>query len=155
MTDIFSKILGIVLAFILLAFAPLTINSLTSDLTMKRASLNEVTNFINKVTDTERITDVELKDFYLGCASHGVSADVKITRYERIVNPDKTVVNPDGSYGTTTTYVASTNIQSWNKGDVIQVTFKALDWTGSQRILMQLMKLAQPKFEFTLAGKVR
>jgi hypothetical protein len=148
MTDLFSKILGIVLAFILLAFAPLTINALTSDLTMKRASINEVTNFINKVTDTGKISDAELADFYLGCTSHGATADIKIKRYVM-------VVNPDGAGGTYTSYVISEDISNWNKGDVIQITFKAIDWTGAQRILFQLIKIAQSKFEFTLAGKVR
>ena len=148
MSDIFSKILGIVLAFILLAFAPLTINALANDLTMKRASINEVTNFINKVTDSGRITDADLADFYLGCASHGVAADVKINRYVKIINPD-------GAGGTYTSYVLSTDIYNWNRGDVIQVTFKAVDWSGAQRILWQLLKMSQPKFEFTLAGKVR
>lgn len=148
MSDIFSKILGIVLAFILLAFGPLTVNSLTGDLTMKRASINEVTNFINKVTDSGRTTEAELADFYLGCASHGVVADVTVKRYVKIVNPD-------GKGGTYTSYVLSTDLSKWNRGDVIQVTFKAIDWTGAQRILWQLLKMAQPKFEFTLAGKVR
>lgn len=148
MSDILSKILGIALAFILLAFAPLTINALSDDLTMKRASINEVTNFINKAADTGKITDGELADFYLGCASHGVIADVKIKRYIK-------VINPDGAGETVTTYVLSTDINKWNQGDVIQVTFKAIDWTGAQRILWQLIRIAQPKFEFTLAGKVR
>lgn len=148
MSDIFSKILGIVLAFILLVFAPLTINMLSNDLTMKRASINEVTNFIDRVTDTGRITEIELKDFYLGCASHGVSADVKIKRYEKVINPD----NAGGTY---VSYILSSDIYNWNRGDVLQVTFKAVDWTGAQRILWQLLRLSQPKFEFTLAGKVR
>ena len=148
MSDLFSKILGIILAFILLAFAPMTIQALSNDLTMKRASINEVTNFINKVTDSGKITDAELSDFYLGCASNGVVADVKVKRYRRIVNPD-------GAGGTVTTYVLSNDSKNYDQGDVIEVSFKAVDYTGAQRILWQLLKLAQPKFEFTLAGKVR
>ena len=136
------------LAFILLAFAPLTINMLSNDLTAKRESINEVTNFINVVSDTGRITENQLKDFYTGCASHGIAFDVKIKRYQKILNP--------GNFkGTTVSYILNDNIKQFNKGDIIQVSLQAVDWSGSERILWQIFRLSQPKFEFTLAGKVR
>ena len=149
MSDILSKILGIILAFVLLAFAPLTINMLTNDLASKRESINEVTNFIDFVTDKRSITDSELKDFYTGCASHGIACDVKIKRYEKVINPNNNME------GTSVSYILNDNIKKWNKGDIIQVSFKAVDQFGSQKILWQLFRLSQPDFEFTLAGKVR
>ncbi|WP_105614117.1 hypothetical protein [Vallitalea okinawensis] len=148
MSDILSKFLGVILAFILLAGAPITIHTLSSDLTMKRGVMNEMTNFIDKVTDTGKIADVELADFYLASSSYGVAMDVEIKRYVR-------VINPDGAGGTYTTYTRSDNISSWNQGDIIQVTVKAIDWSSSQRITWQLLRITQPKFETTLAGMVR
>ena len=149
MSDILSKILGIILAFVLLAFAPLTINTLTNDLSARRESINEVTNFINIVTDTGTITDNKLKDFYTGCASHGIACDVKIKRYAKVINPENNIE------GTSVSYILNDNIKKWNKGDIIQVSFKAVQKSGSQKILWQLLRLSQPDFEFTLAGKVR
>jgi hypothetical protein len=148
MSDILSKILGIVLAFILLAFAPLTINMLSNDLTSKRESINEVTNFIDMVTVSGRITDNELKTFYAGCASHGIAFDVKIKRFQKIINPSNIG-------GTSVSYILNDNIKSFDKGDIVQVNLKAVDLSGSQKLLWQFFRLSQPKFEFTLAGKVR
>jgi len=148
MSDILSKILGIILAFILLAFAPLTINMMTNDLTSKRESINEVTNFINVVTDTGRISDDQLKDFYTGCAVHSIPFDVKVKRYQK-------VINPDNMGGTSVSYILNDNIKKFDKGDIIQVNIKAIDSSGSQRVLWQFFRLSQTNFEFTLAGKVR
>jgi len=108
MSDILSKILGIILAFILLAFAPLTINMMTNDLTSKRESINEVTNFINVVTDTGRISDDQLKDFYTGCAVHSIPFDVKVKRYQK-------VINPDNMGGTSVSYILNDNIKKFAK----------------------------------------
>lgn len=148
MTDILSKLLGVVLAFVLLAVAPLTIHNLSNDLSMKRAVLNEMANFVDKVTDSGKIADVELADFYLATSAFGIPMDVDIKRYVK-------VVNPDGHGGTYTTYTLGSNIQSWNQGDVIQVTVQAVDYTGSQKVTWQFLKLSQAKFEATLAGMVR
>lgn len=148
MNDFFTKLIGLFLAFFLLVIAPLTNNALAQDLTTKRAVLNEMTNFIDKVTDTRQISDLTLADFYLGCSSHGAVVDVKLDRYIK-------VVNPDGSGGTYTTYVLSDQITSWNRGDIIKVRVEAIDYTGAQRLMWYFLKLATPKLEFELSGMVR
>jgi hypothetical protein len=148
MSDFLNKLIGVVLAFILLAAAPLIITSLGNDLTMKRSVLNETTNFINKVTDNARISDLDLSNFYLGISAYGVSMDGIVQRYVK-------VVNPDGNGGTYTTYTASDQLTSWNKGDIIKVTVKAIDYTGSQRIMNRIMHLSPPKYDVTMSGMVR
>ena len=148
MSDFPSKILGLFLAFFLLVVAPLTNYGLSNDLTTKRAVLNEMTNFIDKVTDVSTITEVSLADFYLGCSSHGAIVDVKVDRYIKIVNPD-------GSGGTYTTYVLSDQLVSWNQGDIVKVRVQAIDYTGAQRMMWYFLKLVTPKLDFELAGMVR
>ncbi|THF73913.1 hypothetical protein [Cohnella fermenti] len=150
MTDIFNKILGVLLAFTLLAGAPLVINTMGKDLTMNRSVLNEMTNLIDKVTDKGTLTEDDMTDFYLGISSYGVTMDATVQRYIK-------VVNPDGAGGTYTTYMLSDQAvgSRWNKGDVIKVTVKAVDYTSSQRIQYRLLHLTPAKFDQTLSGMIR
>ncbi|MCD1257379.1 hypothetical protein B5M42_000830 [Paenibacillus athensensis] len=148
MSDIINKIIGVFMAFVILAGGPLIINTMSKDLTMNRSVLNEMTNLINKVCDNGRLSPLDLSDFYLGVSSYGVSMDATVKRYMK-------VVNPDGGSGTYTSYVLTDDTQTWNEGDIIKVTVKAIDYTGSQRIQYRLLHLTPPKFDQTLAGMVR
>ncbi|GFN30940.1 hypothetical protein [Paenibacillus xylaniclasticus] len=148
MTDLFNKILGVLLAFVLLAGAPLVINTLSKDLSMNRNVLNEMTNLIDIVSDSGQLTDDQLADFYLAISSYGVTMDATIKRYMK-------VVNPDGAGGTRTTYVYTNDNTTWNTGDIIKVTVNAVDYTGAQRLQYRLLHLSPSKFEQTLAGMIR
>ncbi|MFB9277201.1 hypothetical protein [Cohnella cellulosilytica] len=148
MTDLFNKILGAVLAFILLAGAPLIINTMNRDLTIHRSVLNEMTNFIDKVTDNGRITETDLADFHLGISSYGMAMDATLSRYMK-------VTNPDGAGGTYTSYVYSDDITTWNTGDILKVQVQAIDYTGAQRIQNRILHLYPAKFDQTLAGMIR
>lgn len=136
------------MAFTILAGGPLILNTMSKDLTMNRSVLNEMTNLIDKVSDNGRISSTDLSDFYLGVSSHGVSMDATVKRYMK-------VVNPDGAGGTYTSYVLNDNTTTWNSGDIIKVSVKAIDYTGAQRIQNRLLHLNPPKFDQTLAGMVR
>lgn len=148
MTDIINKIIGVFLAFTLLVGAPLVISAMNKDLTMNRSVLNEMTNLINKVTDSGSLNSTDLSDFYLGISSHGAAMDAQIQRYIK-------VVNPDGSGGIYTSYVLTDNLEEWNTGDIIKVSVQAIDYTSAQRMQNRLLFLHPPKFEQTLAGMVR
>lgn len=148
MTDFIGKVISTILVFILMILAPLTIWSFASDLEAKRALLNEAENLIDKIEDTGTLNDVQLADFYLGCASHGVIVDARVYRYIK-------VVNPDGAGGTVTNYVVADNLTLWNKGDVIKVQVEAIDYTGAQKMLMMLMRVFNDKLDFTMSGMVR
>ncbi len=148
MSDFLNRLIGLFLVFILLVLAPLTIHSLSTDLTIKRSILNEITNFIDKVTDTAQVTEAQQTDFYIGCSSYGAIVDVQIKRYIRIVNPD-------GMGGTYTSYALTDNILHFNQGDIVQVEVKAIDYTGAQKLMWYFNKIFTPKLEFTLAGMVR
>lgn len=148
MTDLINKILGVLLAFVLLIGAPFVINAMSKDLTMNRSVLNEMTNFIDKITDKGTLTDQDKADFYLGISSYGASMDATIKRYMK-------VVNPDGNGGTYASYVYSDDLLTWNPGDIIQVTVRAIDYTGAQRLQNRLLRMTPAKFNQTLAGMIR
>lgn len=147
-TDLFNKILGVLLAFVLLAGAPLVIQTMSRDLTVHRSVLNEMTNFIDKVTDNGRLTPADLADFQLGISSYGLAMDATISRYMK-------VVNPDGAGGTYTSYVFSDDLTTWNTGDIIKVKVQAIGYSGGQWLQNRILRLTPAKFEQTLAGMIR
>ena len=148
MSDFVNRVIGLFLVFILLVIAPLLIQSLSRDLTIKRSILSEMTNFIDKVTDTGKITELDLTDFYTGCSSYGAVVDVQIKHYIR-------VINPDGKGSTYSSYVLSDKLTNWDQGDIIEVDVKAIDYTGAQKIAAYFNKVSSPKLNFQLAGMVR
>lgn len=148
MNDFLGRLLAIVLVCLLAIMAPLTINGLIMDLTATRSIYNEVSNLIDKVTDTGELSEITLADFYLGCNAYGVITDVDIERNIK-------VINPDGKGSTVTTYIKSDKIDEWNQGDIITVRVRAIDYTGAQKILWYLINLAVPRMDITLSGGVR
>lgn len=148
MSDFLNKLIGVVLAFVLLAAGPLVNRGLAGDLEMKRSVLNEMTNFLDKVSDNGRITNLDLSNYYLALNSYGVAMDAKVNRYMK-------VVNPDGAGSTYTTYTASEDVTTYNQGDIVTTTVKAIDYTGSQRVMNRLMHLSPPKFDVTFSAMVR
>lgn len=148
MSDFLNKLIGVVLAFVLLAAGPLINRGLSQDLEMKRSVLNEITNFLDKVSDNGRINDVDVSNYYLALNSYGVAMDAHIERQIK-------VVNPDGAGGTYATYVVSDDITQYNQGDIVITTVKAIDYTGSQRVINRLMHLSPPKFDVTFSAMVR
>jgi hypothetical protein len=153
MTDIISKIIGVLLAFALLVFTPLVIVRMADDMAEKRLILNEVSNFIDRVTDKASVSKDDMDNLYLAINSHGNAFDAEVVRYERTAIPDspgraKSVyVATDDVFGDTTIELKS--------GDVVQVRVFAVSKTTAQILLFRLLRVNEPDFKFTLAGTVR
>lgn len=148
MTGFPSKIIGLVIVFIMLVLGP-TLRSVQMDsITQRRELYNEVTNMLDNITDSGEVTNQTLEDFYLGIASKGIPVDVKIERYVKIVNPD-------GKGGTYYTYTYSDNINDWNKGDVCKIKVTQLTSTNLQRLAYNISKMSTKSLDFTFSGRVR
>lgn len=139
------------LTIILGFFVVFNIFICVQDITNTRTLMNEVDNFIDKVTDTGVCTDKMLSDFYLGCSSCGVPVDVKVKRYEKVVNP----VSKDTESGTQLTYTINSDLTVFNQGDIVQVSLKFIGPTGLQRIVWSVLRIFQPQTDFDFAGLVR
>lgn len=157
--DIVNKLLGLFITFMIMAVGPLVLTARSLDLSMKRATYNEVSNFMDKVADSGQLSDKQLEDFYLAMSSHGATMDVDILRRTK-------VINPDGKGGTVTSYIPNDviltetetddpTIKRWTKGDIIEVRFKAVSYTGSQRAVSSLTGISEPKFEDRLSKMIR
>ena len=153
MGDVFGKILGVILAFILCIMAPLTIVAMSDDMADRRAIYSDITNLIDQTIDTGEITEQQLRSFLYAVSSHGPVCDVKITRQMRVVNPSS-----DG--GTVTTYVPTDMFidgapMHFNSGDLIQISVKAVEYTGAQRIARLSIGQALQPIDYTVAGRIR
>lgn len=137
------------MAFILSVLTPYTVTVMVDDMVARRAIINEVSMFIDEVIDTGEVSDTLLTDFQLGCNSHGPIIQIEIVRYVKTIDPDP--ING----GTYTTYVVADDITHYNQGDHIQVTVKTIGYSGTQRMVMSTVGIMLPKFECTLAGRVR
>ena len=150
MTDIFGRVFGVILAFILLFIAPFTMVTLSQEMVARRTILNEMQSFIDETIDSRQVTDQQLEDFYLGISGLGPIVDVEISRYVRTVDPDP--VEEGEIY---VTYVYSEDNRTYNQGDKVSVRVHAIGYTGTQKLLRAITGLFLPQIDYTLAGRVR
>lgn len=152
MGDVFGKILGVILAFILCILAPLTITAMSDDMADRRAIYSDITSFVDQIIDTREVSDQQMKSFLYSVSSHGPICDVKIIRNMRVVNP-----GPDGNittYVPIDTFVEGAPIH-FNEGDLIEVSVSAVEYTGAQKVARMTIGVALKPIEFTVTGRVR
>jgi hypothetical protein len=165
MIDAVSKVIGIVIAFIMLVIAPTVIMRVTDDAATKRLVLNSMNVFIDKVTDKGSITKQDLDTLFAEVNSHGIPFDVQVFKYEKMSVPDaytrySTVyVNKYGpvvlfNINPTVPYT-NESVEFLKVGDVIQVRVNAMTPSQGQLLAFTWLKQSEPLFEFTLAGSVR
>ena len=151
MSDFINKIITVILVFILLVMAPMLISYKTDDMLAKRAILNEVELFIDKVQDTSSIASVDLNKLYLDCNSHGLTVNVKVKRLVATEVYDNDLNIAQTNYFAVDSEEALLNI---NAGDIIQVTVEEVTVSAARKATYALLKLDEGPLEFTLAGVV-
>lgn len=147
MSDFINKVVTVILIVILLVLAPLLNNYTQTESISKRVMLNEVQQFIDKVTDKRSVTEEDLNQLYLDLNSHGIIVDVTVKRLIRVAS-----LIPGNKLKTV--YFSAEDMTSANNGDVIQVTVSEVGISPGRKLLYSMLKIDQGKFEFTLAGAV-
>lgn len=150
MSDFFGRILGIMIAFVLLFIAPFTWVTLSNEMVARRTIMNEMQSFIDETVDSRQITDSQLEDFYLGISGLGPICDVTIERYVRTVDPD-----PMNSGKIYVTYVYTENNREFNQGDKVKVRVNAISYTGAEKMLRATIGMWLPNIDYTFAARVR
>lgn len=151
MVDTISKILSIVLIFLMLVLAPLLISYKIDDAVARREVLFEVTQFIDKVRDTQSVTDADLDQFYQNCNSHGLTVDVRVRRLV------KTVVIDPHTEEVTVEYTINDDpaaLHNFNKGDGVQVVVEEIGISPSRSFMYRVLGADSGPLKFTLAGIV-
>lgn len=151
MVDTISKILCIVLIFLMLIVSPLLISYKMNDAVSRREVLFDVTQFIDTVRDTRTISSGDLDQLYLDCNSHGLVLDVKVKRLVKTVVVDPVTQEVKVNYTINDDPEALTH---FNKGDGVQVIVREIGVSPARSYMYSVLGADSGEFSFTLAGIV-
>ena len=121
MSDFINKVITVILIFVMLVLAPLLISYMSTDMLTERLVLNDVSQFIDKVTDKFLITEHDINDLYLAVNSHGQAYDITIERYQLLEEP-----LPDGKTGRIIDYYGMTYFESDDFSSGIKSVYSAI-----------------------------
>ena len=158
MSDFINKVITIVLIFVLLVLAPLLISYMSTDMVTERLILNDVSQFIDKVTDKALITQYDLNDLYLAVNSHGGAYEVVVERYQLLEEPipgggtKLLYLKHDDTYDLMTCKEDEIEL---NIKDVVKVHVEEVSMSAGKRLFWTILRVDKGKFEFSLAGTVR
>ena len=158
MSDFINKVITIVLIFVLLVLAPLLISYMSTDMVTERLILNDVSQFIDKVTDKALITQYDLNDLYLAVNSHGGAYEVVVERYQLLEEPvpgsgtKLLYLKHDDTYDLMTGKEDEIEL---NIKDVVKVHVEEVSMSAGKRLFWTILRVDKGKFEFSLAGTVR
>lgn len=153
MVDFVNKIITLIMIFVLLVIAPLTVSYMSDEMTMRRLVLNEVTQFIDTTTDKGSVQESDLNDLYLGVNSCGGTFNVTVKRLIRVATER---INPTtGNKEVKTMYFSDDSLEDMNTGDVIKVSVEEIGVSPAKKFVWNMLKVDMGKFKFSLAGAVR
>ena len=135
-------------------------------MTAERLVLNDVSQFIDKVTDKASITEKDLNTLYLDVNSHGHAYEVTVRRYQVLEEP---IPSGAGEEITETNLIyvsmddiealingtSETGVVELNVKDAVKVHVKEVAMSAGNRMLWTLLRIDKGTFEFSLTGTVR
>ena len=155
MSDYINKIITLILIFIMLVIGPLTFSYLSDELTSQRMILNEVTEFLDKITDQASINQSDLDDFYLAINSYGIVLDAKVERYMQTPS-----IDANGNMKNIYFMADDFSDMDINKdvklfaGDVIKVTVEEIAVSPGRRLMYFVLKVDRGKYNLSMAATV-
>jgi hypothetical protein len=154
LSDVFLKIIGVVLAVLLLVVAPALIVGMAQDLTIQRAAMNSTENFLDVVRNSGRITAEDYTDIVSDLHALGVMFDVHITVEQEVIYPT------DVRRVTTSSLRSTQDVSGMlpvvcRKGDFVTVSVTQTSRSSGQRLAANLLRMQAGEFKFQLSGAVR
>lgn len=148
MDGFLSKVIGLILAFFMLIVAPLLHAYGIQELENRMETLNEVSEFLDRVTDKGEITEDDLNEFYLAVEAHGMTLDVRVDRMVKTVT-----LRADGSISTT--YIAADDNHILNVGDIVKVKLDEVSVTPYRRLMRMFLRLEERVYQLDMAKMVK
>lgn len=148
MHDFLSRVVGLILVFLLLIVAPLLNTYGTQEMENRMETLNDVSEFLDKVTDKGEITDDDLNEFNLAVESHGMTLDVKVSRLVKTVT-----LLDDGTVSTT--YIPADNIHDLNVSDIVKVELDEISTTPYKKLMRMFLRLEDRQYNLDMAKMVK
>jgi hypothetical protein len=147
MNGFLSRMISLILVFFMLILAPLVNSYCVTEMENRRQLLNEVTSFLDVVTDKKTITNDDLNEFYMKVSSYGMVLDVQINRLVKTAT-----LESDGKVNVT--YMSADDISLLNQRDVVQVKLKEKSQSAYQKILHIFLGLDDEYYSLTMAKMV-
>jgi hypothetical protein len=113
----------------------------------RRQLLNEVTYFLDVVTDKKSVTNDDLNEFYMKVSSYGMVLDVQVNRLIKTATRES-----DGTVNIT--YIPADNISLLNQRDVVQIKLKEKSESAYQKILNIFLGIEDEHYSLTMAKMV-
>ena len=143
-----SRIVGLILAFLMLIIAPLINAYGVQEMEDKVELLNDVSEFLDKQTDKGGITDEDMDQFYVNVQSHGMILDVKVDRLVKTATE-----SGDGTIHTT--YIAADDNTILNKHDILKVKITEKSSTPYKRLLNVVLRMDDNQYKLEMAKMVK
>ena len=155
MSDYINKIITLILIFIMLVIGPLTFSYLSDELTSQRMILNEVTEFLDKITDQATVSQSDLDDFYLAINSYGIVLDAKVERYMQTpsIGVDGNMENIYFMANDFSDLKSDEQMQLF-VGDVIKVTVEEVSVSPGRRLMYYVLKVDSGKYNLSMSATV-
>lgn len=152
MTDFINKVVSVILIFIMLILAPIMISYKTEEMIAKRAILNDVDTFIDKVCDAATIKSSDINELYLKCNSHGMVMDVTVERLVYAMTLDENTGEYIYDYVVDKSF--NSGVTNLNPSDMIKVSVDEVVYSSTRRITYKLLGIDEGFFKFSLCGMV-
>lgn len=160
---IINKIIGVILAIVLLILVPLTYSAFADDLSASRIEFNSMSNYLDIISDKGSISKKDYINFVNQLSSTGyfykISIEIESRRVytppvespeEQTLNvvyvTDKIITSEDGG-------VQESIILG--KGDIVSLNIKCLENKKSDNFLNSFLNLSKPKANISLSKMVR
>lgn len=162
MISYISKIVGGILAIILLVFVPLVSKICVDEIAMVRKNWNAVENYTDIVCDKGLLTKEDYQSFIQNISSNGVMYEVNIEVLRRIALPESEgiadiIYQPVGYYSSSpnSEYQILIETKALHQGDIINVKCIPINQTTGQLLLSKLTKVNRINQILSLSGMVR
>lgn len=150
MEGFLSKCISILLIFLMLVIAPMINIYGQHEMLGRMEILNDVSSFLDKVTDKREITQEDLDEFTLMVESHGMVLDVNVDRLVKTA----TLIDAD-TKEVDVSYIAADDITTLSSGNIVKVTIKEISTTRFKKLLNVFLRINEPQFELTMSKMVR
>jgi hypothetical protein len=157
MSSIAGKLIAVILAFALLAVAPIMIVIMSQNIRTERVTWNSLTDFTDIVSDKGLL---DSKDYYELVAKLGATSvdyDVTITVQRKYVTPGESGYQaeyvPFGVWKSSTGGVD--DITYLEAGDIVQVRLEPMSLTQGDNLLRSMLGLYVVRQPYVYAANVR
>lgn len=148
MNGFLTKVISIILAFILVIVGPYTMCYAMDEMEARRQILDETQLFLDQVCDKREISDTDITELNLKLAAHGMILKADVKRKVR-------VAMTDARGNVTACYLSVDDLTCLNEQDVIEVKVTELSASRFRLLVRLLLRIDEENYSLTRAQMVR